>query len=189
MAFDSRHDVVVHAPARLVYESLSSADNFARFLHLSPTCHSVEIVGTDHVLLSDPATLVERSLQDVALHRPEYTTMSLMPPDDQRHPCIRIRFEMVERIPVAFGMLNNDVKIVGTQVMIPEARLHIYESSANNGVVKIYKLRRFFAVNELETRIEELIVGKTNRLLRYHTQSACRKAHQEHMRSYQSLFV
>ena len=190
MAFESRHQVVISSPVSRVYDLLSSADNFERFLHLSPTCHSVEILHTDQVVLGPAAELVElatRDLEDLASCRPQHQDFDSLQHAGLQQPCLRVHFKMVERISTAFGLIKIDVTIFGTQIMHSNARVHIYESNANKGLVKIYKLRRFSLVENDTTQIEELIVGKTNWLLRSYTQSACRTAHQKHMQSYKTL--
>ena len=63
MSFDSRYQVVVPKPVSDVYDALSSPDTFKPFLHLSPTCYSVEILSTDQIILYNSAELAVRSLQ------------------------------------------------------------------------------------------------------------------------------
>lgn len=189
MAFDSRHEVSISSPASVVYTTFSSLDGFKRFMHLSPTCHSVEILKTDQIVLHTPADFAGRSLEDLSVHRPTYELLEpTQAANAEGEHCSRVHFKMIERIPLLFGLIKNDVTILGTQITSQSLKLHIYESEANKGLVKIYKLRQFAAQGKQTTKIEELISGKTIRLLRWYTQSSCRHAHQRHMQSYQSCF-
>ena len=187
MSFDSRNSVVVCSPVGQVFESLSSVGSFEQFMHLSPTCHSVDVLSTDQVVLQVCHGVSDLALGDIAASRPSYDTLSDADQCDQSMICTRVHFQMVERVSMLFGLIKKDVTIVGTQIMSPLLRLHIYESNANKGLVKIYKLRRFTAKEENKTLVEELICGNTTRILRQYTQSSCRAAHQQHMQQYQSL--
>lgn len=186
MAFESRNSVVVLPSLDQVFDSLSSVDNFEPFMRLSPTCHSIEVLSTDQVTLRVPRDPTDCTLNDIAADRPSYDTVSDPRNCDPRSVCTRIRFKMTERVHVLFGLIKNDVSIVGTQIMSQPHKLHIYESNANEGLVEIYKLRRFAAMEQQGTLVEELICGKTARILRHYTQSTCRNAHQENMQQYQS---
>ena len=187
MAFDSRNTVVILSSAEHVYTTLSSEENFARVMHLSPTCHSVKVVSTDQVSVHLPSVLSDGSLDDIAANRPLYHTVPNDHSSDASATCTRVCFEMVERVPVLFGMIKNNVTIRGTQIMSSSQKFHIYESDANKGLVKIYKLRRFVAKEQQKTLVEELICGTTYKILRRYTQTACRAAHQAQMQLYQSL--
>lgn len=187
MSFDSSHTVAISSPVDYVFECLSSADKFQQFLHLSPTCHSVEILHTDQVTLHVRNGLSESALFDIAVDRPVYEALSDSHERASSITCTRLHFKMVERLHLLFGMLTKDVSICGTQIVCQPLRLHIYESEASKGLVKIYKLRRFTAEQQHKTLVEELICGKTTRLLRRYTQASCRDAHQQHMQLYQSL--
>ena len=187
MSFESRYSVVVSSPLQHVWESLSSKDKFKEFMHLSPSCHTVEILSTDQVVVRLASGVSNSSLNEVAINRPSYDTISDTHCSNPSSVCLRIRFKMVERVPILFGLIKNDVTISGTQIMSPSLGLHIYESDANKGLVTIYKLRRFTAKGQQETLIEELICGKTKNLLQRYTQTACRNAHQKHMQGYQSF--
>lgn len=187
MSFDSRNSVVVCSPVDQAFESLSSTDKFKQFMHLSPTCHSVDVLTTDQVELQECNALSDLTLADIAANRPLYNKVSHAQPSNASLICTRVHFKMVERVSMLFGLVKKDVIIFGTQIMSHPLKLHIYESDANKGLVQIYKLRRFSAQEENKTLIEELICGKTIRLLRQYTQSSCRPAHQQHMQQYQSL--
>ena len=187
MSFESSNSVVVCSPVDQVFESLSSLDKFSQFMHLSPTCHTVDVLRTDQVALRVSNGVLNLALCDVAANRPLYDTLSEAEQCDPSMICTRVHFQMVERVSMLFGLIKKDVTIFGTQIMSQPLRLHIYESSANKGLVRIYKLRRFQAKEGNKTLVEELICGKTTRLLRQYTQSSCRAAHQQHMQQYQSL--
>lgn len=187
MSFDSSHTVAISSPVDYVFECLSSADKFQQFLHLSPTCHSVEILHTDEVALHVRNGLSESALCDIAADRPVYENLLESHQPASSITCTRIHFQMVERVHLMFGMLTKDVVIIGAQTICQPLRLHIYESEASQGLVKIYKLRRFTAEEQQKTLVEELICGKTNRMLRRYTQASCRDAHRQHMQLYQSL--
>ena len=188
MSFDSRNSVVVCSPVDNVFGSLSSVDKFIQFMHLSPTCHSVDVLSTDQVALQVCNGVSDLALCDIAANRPLFHKHSDMGQCDPSGICTRVHFQMTERVSMLFGLIKKDVIIVGTQIMSQSLRLHIYESNANKGLVKIYKLRRFSATEEgNKTLIDELICGNTTRLLRQYTQSSCRAAHQQHMQQYQSL--
>ena len=186
MAFDSRHKVVLPLPIPDVYNKFSSLEGVARFASLSPMCHSFEIVSTDQIVLHKSTELARQSLDDLAASCPTYDMVKPRQSSVSGEVCTRIHFNLVERVPLLFGLLKTDVVIFGTQIMSHMLNLHIYESNANQGLVKIYKLRRFSEVEEQATKVEELIVGETKWLLRRYTQASCRKGHQEHMQSYRN---
>ena len=188
MAFDSRHKVVVPLPVSDVYDQSSSPEGVARFARLSSMCHSFEILSTDQIVLHKTNELAGRSLDDLAASRPTYDVMEPIQSSTSGEACTRIHFKLTERVPLLFGLLKTDVVILGTQIMSHLLNLHIYESNANQGLVKIYKLRRFVQVEEKATNIEELVVGETKWLLRRYTQASCRKGHQEHMQLYSTCF-
>ena len=187
MSFNSGHTVAISSPLNQVFESLSSADKFPQFLHLSPSCHSVEILNTDQVALHVRNGLSEGALCDIAADRPLYAELAESHQRASSIKCTRIHFKLVERLHLLFGMITKDVVVLGTQIVCQPLKLHIYESEASKGLVKIYKLRRFTAEEQHKTVVEELICGNTNRLLRRYTQASCRAAHQQHMQLYQSL--
>jgi hypothetical protein len=188
MAFDSRHKVVVPSPISDVCSKFSSPEGMARFVRLSSMCHSFEILSTDQIVLHKITELAGRSLDDLAVGRPTYDVIEPTQSSTSGEACTRIHFKLVERVPLLFGLFKTDVVIFGTQIVSHLLNLHIYESDANQGLVKIYKLRRFVEVEEQATNIEELIVGETKWLLRRYTQASCRKGHQEHMQCYRSCF-
>ena len=188
MAFDSRHNVVVPLPVSDVYHQSSSPEGVARFARLSSMCHSFEILSTDQIVLHKTNELAGRSLDDLAASRPTYDVMEPIQSSMSGEACTRIHFKLIERVPLLFGRLKTDVVILGTQIMSHLLNLHIYESNANQGLVKIYKLRRFVQVEEKATNIEELVVRETKWLLRRYTQASCRKGHQEHMQLYSTCF-
>jgi len=188
MAFDSRHKVVVPSPISDVCSKFSSPEGAARFVRLSSMCHSFEILSTDQIVLHKITELAGRSLDDLAVGRPTYDVIEPTQSSRSGEACTRIHFKLVERVPLLFGLFKTDVVIFGTQIMSHLLHLHIYESDANQGLVKIYKLRRFVEVEEQATNIEELIVGETKWLLRRYTQASCRKGHQEHMQCYRTCF-
>ena len=187
MSFDSSNSVVICSPVEQVFGSLSSVDKFSHFMHLSPTCHSVDVLRTDQVALQVCNDVSDLALCDIATNRPSYHTLSAADQCDRSMICTRVHFQMVERVSILFGLIKKDVTIFGTQITNQTLRLHIYESDANKGLVRIYKLRRFTAKEGNKTLVEELICGKTTRLLKHYTQSSCRAAHQQHMQQYQSL--
>ena len=187
MSFDSQEQVVIAAPAPQVYYTLSCQDNFTRVMHLSPTCHSVQVLRNDLVEVNIAADAAERDLADLADNQLTYRPINGQQSPASGELCTRIHFQMIERIPLLFGLFHNDVTIFGTQIMSQKLRLHIYESSANKGLVQIYKLRRILNEDQQKSRVEELISGKTSKLLQSYTQAACRKAHRAHMQSYKLL--
>ncbi len=188
MAFDSRHKVVLPLPISDVYNKFSSPEGVARFARLSSMCYSFEILSTDQIGLHNIAELAGQSLDDLAASRPTYDMTERSQSSTSGEACTRIHFKMVERVPMLFGLFKTDVVIFGTQIMSHLLNLHIYESNANQGLVKIYKIRRFVEVEKQATNIEELIVGETKWLLRRYTQASCRKGHQEHMQHYRTCF-
>ncbi len=188
MAFDSRHKVVLPLTVSDVYNKFSSLEGVARFARLSSMCHSFEILSTDQIVMHNINELAGQSLDDLAAVRPAYDMMEPSQLSTSGEACTRIHFKLVERVPLLFGLFKTDVVIFGTQIMSQSLNLHIYESNANQGLVKIYKLRRFIEVEEQATNIEELIVGETKWLLRRYTQASCRKGHQEHMQRYRTCF-
>lgn len=188
MAFDSRHKVVLPLPISDVYNKFSSPEGVARCARLSSLCHSFEILSTDQIVLHNITELAGQSLDYLAASRPTYDVIEPSQSSTLGGACTRIHFKLVERVPLMFGLFKTDVVIFGTQVMSHLLNLHIYESNANQGLVKIYKVRRFVEAEEQATNIEELIVGETRWLLRHYTQASCRKGHQEHMQLYRTCF-
>jgi len=188
MAFYSRHSVVLPATISDVYNKCSSPEGVARFARLSSMCHSFEILSTDQIVLHKSTELARQSLDDLAASRPTYGVMKPNQSSTSGEVCSRIHFKLVQRVPLLFGLFKTDVVIFGTQIMSHLLNLHIYESNANQGLVKIYKLRRFAEAGEQATNIEELILGETKWLLRRYTQASCRKGHQEHMQLYRTCF-
>ncbi len=188
MAFYSRHKVVLPFPISDVYHKSSSPEGVARFARLSSMCHSFEILSTDQIVLHKTNELAGRSLDNLADSRPTYDMVEPTQPSTSGEVCTRIHFKLVERVPLLFGLFKTDVVIFGTQIMSRLLKLHIYESNADQGLVKIYKLRRFVELDEQATNIKELILGETKWLLRRYTQASCRKGHQEHMQRYRTCF-
>lgn len=188
MAFDSRHKIVLPLPIPDVFNKFSSPEGVAGFARLSSMCYSYEILSTDQIVLHKSSELAGKSLDDLASSRPIYDVMKSSQSSTSGEVCTRIHFKLVERVPLLFGLFKTNVVVFGTQIMSPVLNLHIYESNANQGLVKIYKLRRFVEVEEQATNIEELIVGETKWLLRRYTQASCRKGHQEHMQRYRYCF-
>lgn len=140
------------------------------------------------VELSIAADAAERDLADLVDDRPTYRPVGREQGPTSGELCTRIHFKMIERIPLLFGLFKTDVIILGTQITSQKLNLHIYESNANRGLVQIYKLRRIIAEGQQKSRVEELISGRTSKLLQSYTQAACRTAHKAHMQAYTTLF-
>lgn len=204
--FVSTHSVNLEARVDHVFSTLSSQEAFEAFIKLSPAAHTIEILSVSHPRLSP--TFVDTVLTDTASPGPnasakpsraglnvfaspsaeedDLDNKAAFDSSSQGLEAARYRFKLVERIPILGGLSKTDVEVFGSQIVIPSRKVHLYESSANGGLVLILKVRRFEADCE-ETRIDETINGETNWFLRKYTEGSCRKAHREHMAKYHEL--
>lgn len=190
--FDARHSVTLQNPLQPTYDQLSSEDAFVDFVKLSSLCHTIEILKTEPITLTN--TYLDDVLRDhesnTNRNRLSLPTTPPQPTDPDTVPATRIHWRLVERVPLVLG-LHNDVEIFGSQINVPSRRVHLYENSANKGLVECLKIRRFEAGDAADgtTRISELVRGQTNFLLRAYTEKACRKGHTEHMEAYHKLLA
>lgn len=184
--FDARHTVTLQAPLQPTWEQLSSEDAFIGFVKLSSLCHSIEILSTEQTSLSN--AYLDEVLRDheTNVNRTRLNLPSPAPTEDTV-PTTRFNWRLVERVPLLGGIMHNDVEIFGCQLVVPARHVHLYENSANGGLVKCLKIRRFEAAPGDTTKISELVRGETKWILKHWTERACREAHTEHMEAYHTL--
>jgi hypothetical protein len=72
---------------------------------------------------------------------------------------------LTETVPLIFGLVHAEVHITGSLTWDDEAKLALYESTADFGVL-IWKLRMFEEVDARTTRVTENIRGKCPLLLK-----------------------
>lgn len=152
-----------------IYEALSSEAQFLALVKLSPSTWSIDVLKTDTVYLSPSST--------------SYTATNTG--QAEQEPCPRLHFKLIEQVRY-FG-ISIRVVVLGTQIMSRRQKLHIYESSANNGQVKIHKLRNFLAHGDTQTLIQERIEGSTTWIMSGFIGRECRRAHAEHVSRYSEL--
>jgi hypothetical protein len=96
--------------------------------------------------------------------------------DTRRLP--RYFFTLVEDVPVLFGMVKTKVTIAGTLTWDEDAKIALYESETTSGVtVKIWKLRRFEALEGNRTRVTEIIQGKSPFWIKGTVYKECSEGH------------
>lgn len=161
--------MVVPGGVDQIYTSFSTQDAFLALVAQSPSTYTIEVVDKDTVTLN-PESL-------------EYHDGPVSDPLEEN--CERLHFKLMEKVKY-FG-ISILVEVLGTQVMSERAKIHIYESSANNGKVNIYKVRKFLPEGESHTRIEERIDGKTSWMLSGFVGRECRRAHATHVSRYGNL--
>lgn len=193
--FSSAHEVTIPSPLEHTFSELSSQAAFEGFIKLSPTTHTIEILGVEHPTLS--SKYLDQILEDVK-NEPSRTTTGIYPKKDAEGPigqdspaigdeqATRYRFRLVERIPMLGGLYKQDVEILGSQIVAEGRHLHLYETTTNGGLVEVLKIRRFEAAGN-STKVVEQIRGETNWMLRKYTEMSCRKAHVDHMNRYHEL--
>ena len=169
MSFQAEASVVVRAECDTFYTFLCTDEQFMRLVKLSPSAHTIEITGRDRVSLTHDS---------LSYHEGN-------PLNDSEERCERIHFKLIEK-PRYFG-ISVSVTVLGTQIMSTRRRLQLYESSANDGMVKIQKIRTFEACGESQTQIKESITGQTSRFLRPYVAWECRRAHSLHVSKYGEL--
>lgn len=180
MSFTSTASVKMLQSVPDVFESLSTDEQFQALVRLSPSTHSIEITGKDQVLL--PARSIQYLEQSNRVN--ESSTDELVS---------RIHFKLMEK--VTYVGIPVKLTVMGTQIISPNQKLHIYESTVNRGTVKIHKVRRFVPGSTEETStdssttIEETIQGQTNWLISGFVGREARKAHAAHVARYQELML
>lgn len=193
--FSSAHTITLGVPLQTAYERLSSQAAFEKAVKLSPLTTSFDILGVEHPSLSD--AYIDQLLED-SKNKSARTSTGIYPEKvaesskadnadaNGEQKAIRYRFKLVEKIVMAGGLYKSEVVVLGSQIVIPGRNLHLYETSANGGMVETLKVRRFEAEGT-STRVAEQIRGEVSWLLRKYTESECRKAHQSQMNEYHTL--
>jgi hypothetical protein len=83
---------------------------------------------------------------------------------------------LTETVPLIFGLVHTDVHLTGTLTWDEEAKLALYESKGNLGVL-VWKLRIFQEVDASTTRVTEIIRGRCSFWLKGIVQRKAAAAH------------
>lgn len=98
---------------------------------------------------------------------------------------------MEETVPILGRLFKVKVIVEGCQTEDREGRCCLYESTAQNKRITIWKLRTFEVV-DLDgikgTKVTECIEGRCPGWLRWFVERNCRMAHREQVDAYLTLF-
>ncbi|TRM64315.1 hypothetical protein BD626DRAFT_400679 [Schizophyllum amplum] len=185
--FFSEHSVVIDRPIDEVFKMIGTESGAEQVTRLSALCTRFDMLKRDEVNLPEGQALQDAAVRtlkasDDTIAAPTGTPASTAP--TRRLP--RQHFSMTETIPILLGY-KHDVLIVGTLTWDAAARVALYESEADQGVL-VWKLRRFEEVENGKTRVTERIEGKCSAILRLIVQRETTKGHHAHMDAYHTLF-
>ncbi|KAL1666861.1 hypothetical protein GGF50DRAFT_87134 [Schizophyllum commune] len=184
--FFSEYSVVIDRPRDEVFNMIGTAVGAERVTRLSDMCTRFQMLKQDEVSLASGDALKDSAMRTQAAVVSREGIANEEPANTARH-LPRQHFSMTETISLLFNLIKHDVLIVGTLTWDTSARVALYESEADQGVL-VWKLRTFEEVEGGKTRVNERIEGKCSALLRPIVQRETTRGHQAHMNAYHTLF-
>ncbi|TFK36654.1 hypothetical protein BDQ12DRAFT_236286 [Crucibulum laeve] len=200
--FTASHSVLLDHPISIVFEILGTTKGHERVCKLSSLCSSFELLEHDEVALADNAKLAESSVRTLPAHTTLPTGASISadgashaqadvkPATEAANPRLlpRQAFKMQEVVPVLFGVIKTTVDLSGTLTWDEYARVALYETISNQGIVT-WKVRVFEEEEGgKKTRVNERIEGWCPGWMKMIVQSEASKSHKAHMEQYHTLF-
>jgi len=174
--FHHEYSVVLDRPVSEVYPILAHGDIMERVIRLSALCTDFELFDSDVVALPDSAPLTESRVRTE-------------PASGEGGGLPRQYFKLQETIPLIFGLTHKTVEIVGTQTRDDNAKVALYESVTDQGIM-VWKLRAFKEIEEdgKKTTVIETIKGSCPTWMKLIVQRETAKGHIAHMEKYHTLF-
>lgn len=176
--FTTTHTVTVPHPLATVFPVLAHGKNIERGVLCYGYCSDFELYHSDTVQL--PST--SGGPQPLTDSRMRLVPSSASDPDILALP--RQWFRLQETIPLLCGLHKQKVEVVGCQTWDDHAKVALYESVTDSGIV-VWKLRTF-EEEDIEgeegkgakrTRVTELIKGISPGWMRWIVQREAGKAH------------
>lgn len=171
--FTSYYAVLLDRPLSETFPILAERDGFERVTRLSSLCTEFELLKTDTVALSPSTSLSQSSVRTLQGYEASETQ------EEQVRVLPRQFFKLVETVPIFFGLFKSRVEITGTLTWDEEARVALYESVTNHGIV-VWKLRELEELEEggkQRTRVKETIKGRCPGWMRFIVQREADKGH------------
>ncbi|KII85165.1 hypothetical protein PLICRDRAFT_116899 [Plicaturopsis crispa FD-325 SS-3] len=172
----SAHEVVIDRPMSTVFPMLAHGDTMEKSVRLSDLCTDFQLLKRDNVRLPGSDTLSKSHTRT-------------LPASEDGSGLPRQYFRLEETVPLIFG-LTRKVEITGTLTWDDDAKVSLYETSADQGIL-IWKLREFEEFEEggmTKTKVRETIEGRCPTWLRLIVQKETSRSHRAHMDAYRTLF-
>jgi hypothetical protein len=165
--FYSSYSVVLEHPIVEVFSAIGTSKGHERVTRLTELCTACALQQADTVTIPKSSSLSDIAVRTVRDdHSPEPPTRALP----------RQFWTLTETVPLIFGLVQKDVHITGSLTWDDEAKLALYESTADFGVL-VWKLRMFEEIDAKSTRVTEDIRGKCSPLLKGIVQRQATTAH------------
>jgi len=161
--FQHEYSIVLDHPISEVYPILAHGAKMEHVVRLSSLCVNFELLYADVVVPPDSAPLAISRVRT----EPAFISSTL-----------------------AFGLTHKKVAIVGAQTWDEDAKVALYESVTDQGIV-VWKLRAFKEIEEdgrKKTRVVETIKGSCPVWLKLIVQKETAKSNKVHMQKYRTLF-
>jgi len=182
--FHHEYSIVLDHPISEVYPILAHGAKMEHVVRLSSLCVNFELLYADVVVPPDSAPLA------ISRVRTEPAFISSTGEGEGEKGLPRQYFRLNETIPLAFGLTHKKVAIVGAQTWDEDAKVALYESVTDQGIV-VWKLRAFKEIEEdgrKKTRVVETIKGSCPVWLKLIVQKETAKSNKVHMQKYRTLF-
>ena len=165
--FFSSYFVVLNHPIAEVFSTIGTSIGHERVTRLTEFCTAIALGEADTVAIAK-----SHSLSDI-------TARTLSDDETPQKPIRKLPrqfWTLTETVPLIFGLAHTDVHLTGTLTWDEEAKLALYESQGNLGVL-VWKLRIFQEVDASTTRVTEIIRGKCSFWLKGIVQRKATAAH------------
>jgi len=160
------YSVVLDHPISNVCATLAHGHNMEHVVRLSDICTEFELFDSDIVVTPDSAPLAESRVRT----EPASAVEGGLP---------RQYFRFKETVPLVFGLAHTTVELVGTQTWDENAKVVLYETVADQGIV-MRKLRAFKEIEEdgkKKTSVIETIQGSCPMWMKLIVQRAVETSH------------
>ena len=168
--FDAEYSVVLKQPLAAVFHALGHGETLEAGARLSDLATGFDLGKKDTLAIPKSLSLTQVAVRTIPASTSASENERLLP---------RQYFHLEETVRVIFGLISIKVVINGTFTWDDDAKVALYESSADSDKVQIWKLREFEEFEEdgeKKTRAKETIKGASSILLKRITQNATRDA-------------
>lgn len=170
--FTAIYAVLLDHPLSEVFPVLATSEGCERVTRLSALCTEFKLDRRDDVAIPASTLLADAHVRTLpAATAADQSQVRTLP---------RQFFELVEMVPILFGIITTKVSLSGTLTWDDNEKVALYETRSNQGIL-VRKLRRFEEVvgkhGNKQTKVEETIEGSCPGWMKMIVQSEARKAH------------
>lgn len=195
MSFRMSHTVDLAHPISTVWPALSESTRLAILQGLTPEAQKFTLLVPDTVLIpvKELQDTLAQSHPTTAANLPRPCSLpALTPtdnPDDGYRFVPRANFSFSGTTSLAFGLINSPLKVAGSQVVVEDGRIVLFESAVAGQGIRELKARTFEEVDSGQaTRVTETVWGECPWYMAWFLRMVAPSVHREHMERYWKLF-